>query len=146
MYDRPCKGRQILWLTYECFAVSGSHEHMLQLADLMKVAWTKSSEMAGFLDRWEKVVNRLQFRLTDKHLRDVFLIQLRMPAALKHQLEQWGQMPDDDPNKTCDWLVGQLQRKTGQRRERVNLQDLQVTTLTPGKPAAAAPEPPKAKP
>ena len=99
---------------------------MLQLADLTKVAWTKDSGMADFLDRWEKVVNRLQFRPTDEHLRDVLLIQLRKSAALKHQLEQWDQMEDEDASKTYEWLISQVQREIDQRRMRTNLQDMRL--------------------
>ena len=140
-----------MWLIYKYFAVSGTYENMLQMSDLMKVEWTKDAEMADFLERWEKVVNRLQFRPSDEHLRDVLLMQLRKSAALKHQIEQWDQMEDEDANKTYQWLLSQVARKIDQQRMRTNLKDMQHTIVNPGaggggkNPAAVGAEPPKAK-
>ena len=61
-----------------------------------------------------------------------------MQEELKHQLEQWDQMEDEDASKTYEWLLSQVARKIDQHRMRTNLKDLQTTIVNPGGGGAEA--------
>ena len=105
------------------------------MSDLYKVEWMGDDNMSGFFGAWDDVLDRMQHRPGNDHLRDIMLTQLRKSKALQHQMELWDAMSDSDPNKSYQWLVDMLNRKIEQQRQRNNLKDLQVNA---GKPVAAA--------
>ena len=83
----PMRGRQILWLIYCYFAVSNSREAHVQIQDLLKVSYTKDTELPDFLYRLNTSLMRMFTRLDDENLRDMFLDQVRKSQAMKHVME-----------------------------------------------------------
>ena len=66
----------------------------------MNLEFTKDAELDLFMHTWVDTVLHMRDRPEDNHLRDLLLKQLRKSPMLKHQIEKWDEMGEDDPNKT----------------------------------------------
>ena len=105
--DRPLA---ILWLIYCYFAVSHSQEAHLQIQGLMRVWYTKDSEMADFLYRWNTALMRMHTRLDNENLCDLFVGQIRKSQTLRHVMDLWDDMDPIDPERSYTWHHARVER------------------------------------
>ena len=80
--DRFLRGRQIAYVIYDYFRVTGTHESFLDFSDLMSVT-LRGDDAQGFDTRWDEVLLSTEDVPSDKILECQHKMQIRESDQLK---------------------------------------------------------------
>ena len=83
---RPLSGRQIAWMIYDFFKISGDNEAILDLTDLSKVQ-LKNDSVQAFDAKSDEVLSAVTDRLTDNILESLYKRQLKQSEESKYVLQ-----------------------------------------------------------
>ena len=91
------------------------------MVDLFKVRYKNDKTLEDFMHRWTVTIMNMQDRPDNPHLRDLLLEQIKNSPAMKHSMNIWNDMPEDDPNKSYFWLVKRIEAYVDSQRIEANL-------------------------
>ena len=84
--DRCLRRRQIAFMIYDDFRVTGAHDTVLDCADLFSVT-LHDHNLQEFDTRWDQVLLSMSKILSDDILESLFKLRIRESAQLKTVLE-----------------------------------------------------------
>ena len=84
--DRFLRGRQIAFMIYDHFRVTGAHDTVLDYADLFSVS-LHDNDILEFDTRWEEVILSLSKFPSDDILESLYKLRIRESAQLKTVLD-----------------------------------------------------------
>ena len=84
--DRVLRGRQIAFMIYDYFRVTGAHDTVLDYADLLSVT-LHDDNIQEFDTRWDEVVLSMSKIPTDEILERLYKLRIRESGQLKTVLE-----------------------------------------------------------
>ena len=88
--DRFLRCRQITFMIYEYFRVTGTHESILNFSDLLSVT-LRGDHVKGFDTRWDEVLLSTQDAPSDSILESFFNVRIRESDQLKTVLALYDQ-------------------------------------------------------
>ena len=125
-HERNIIGRQVLWMTYQYFAMNEQDKNMTDMARLHKVILA-NGDLQQFVYRWDEMLSIMKKRPTDEDLMNLFVLQLDVNLPKNHEFGVeyllWYNKAPTDPIRTYegiwtlihDWV--RRKRDTKNRRE-----------------------------
>ena len=83
---RFLRGRQVAYLIYDYFRVTGVHESVLDYADLFTVA-LRNDDIQEFDTRWDEILLSMEQFPLDDILESLYKLRIRESAKLKTVME-----------------------------------------------------------
>ena len=129
-HERNITGRQVLWMTYQYFAMNDQDKHMTDMARLHKVILV-SGDLQQFVYRWDEMLTIMKKRPSNDDLMNLFVLQLdvNLPKIHEFGVEYllWYNRAPEDPIRTYngiwrlvhDWV----QRKRDAKNRKEALRD-----------------------
>ena len=103
------RGRQIAFMIYDCFRVTGAHDAVLDYADLFSVA-LHDDNIQDFDTRWDGVLLSMSKIPSDDILESLYKLRIRESVQLKTVLELYDMeihqkisMPNYQKKKKRQW-------------------------------------------
>ena len=84
--DRFLRGRQIAFMIYEQFRVTGTHDTVLDYADLFSIT-LRNDKVQEFDTRWDDILSSMTKIPSDDILRSLYKLRIRESDQLKTVLE-----------------------------------------------------------
>ena len=81
------RGRQIAFMIYDCFRVTGAHDAVLDYADLFSVTLHDNDDGQDFDTRWDGVLLSMSKIPSDDILESLYKLRIRESVQLKTVLE-----------------------------------------------------------
>ena len=72
-HERNITGRQVLWMTYQYFAMNDQDKNMTDVARLHKVILV-SGDLQQFVYRWDEMLTIMKKRPSDEDLRKAYVL------------------------------------------------------------------------
>ena len=118
---------------------------MYDFQDLLAVQ-IKGEALEGFLNTWDMVLMSIRHEQPEDVLRVLFLKNIRKVGYLKDDLIYYDRLPDNDPNRTYDYLMQMVRRTLSRRRQEINRQQHSRSLAGEGQGQPSAPGIPKETP
>ena len=84
--DRFLRGRQIAYMIYDYFPVTGAHDTVLDYVDLFTIS-LRNDDVQEFDTRWDEILLSMTKILSDGLLESLYKLRIRESAQLKAVLE-----------------------------------------------------------
>ena len=84
--DRFPRGRQIAFMIYDYFRVTGAHDRVLDYADLFTIT-LRNDDVQEFVTRWDEILSSMRKFPTDDVLESLYKLRIRGSDQLKTVLE-----------------------------------------------------------
>ena len=126
LHERNITGRQVLWMTYQYFAMNDQDKNMTDMARLHKVILL-NGDLQQFVYRWDEMLSIMKKRPSDEDLMNLFVLQLDVNCPQNHEFGVeyllWYNRAPADPIRSYegiwslvhDWV--RRKRDTKNRRE-----------------------------
>jgi hypothetical protein len=126
LHERNITGRQVLWMTYQYFAMNEQDKNMTDMARLHKVILL-NGDLQQFIYRWDEMLAIMKKRPSDEDLMNLFVLQLDVNLPKNHEFSVeyvlWYNRPPTDTIRTYDGIWSLIhdwvrrKRDTKNRRE-----------------------------
>ena len=84
--DRFLRGRQIAYMIYDYFRVSGAHDTFLDYAELFSIT-LRNDDVKEFVTRWDEILVSVTKIPSDDFLENLYKLRIRESDQLKTVLE-----------------------------------------------------------
>ena len=121
--NRVLKGRQIVWMMYQHFQTNPNMGIVYNITDLSNLQWLGDPSMQSFLYAWYVMVNGMQSTIEESTLRDLLLTKMEKSVALQYDLFYYYRLPDNDPNKSYQYLIESMERYIQRASQQKNRRD-----------------------
>ena len=83
--DRFFRGRQIAYMIYDCFRVTGAHDNVLDNADLFSII-LRDDDVENFDMRWDEILLSVTKIPADDILESVYKLRIRESDQFKNRI------------------------------------------------------------
>ena len=97
-------------MVYKWFEVKDGLGFVYSYKDLLELKWVGDNKMELFRSTWELIVNGLEEKLSETHLRDILRDKLADSNVLKADIAHFDRQGKAHQDKTLAFLIGCIDR------------------------------------
>ena len=143
------KGRQVLRMMYESYAVNASISQVFRCSHLYSLQWPGDDKMRSFYNDWKYVLSGIKKKPDPEELEEMMYLQLQKSKVLIPALEYYDRVGVGHEDHTYKYLIESIERHLRRTETAKNVAGLATATgvgniagrASGGKGANSAPAP-----
>ena len=120
MKGKLLKGRQLANLIFDYFRLNSDMTMLYNLEDLVGLVYPGDNRIYEFYRLWMMMVKECEVQLGENTLRHMLVTKLDKSKKLEQDIAYFHRLPDNDPQKTYQYLLHCMERLMSRERESGN--------------------------
>ena len=114
---RMLRGRQILWLISQQYALDENRGALYNMGDLMNLPYAGDGKLEAFLTLWENQVEGQQEPQPERNLEILLYEKIKRSELLSTQLRNYERLPQSHPDRSYSYLMQVIQTAVNLQRK-----------------------------